>query len=977
MNLSSICESLSNNRSSQKVYNEILLQFISTVQFSPIFISDFSSDPFFPDFIQYVFQPIIDTSDKIDVDFLFTIINFLTNLCSSSPNCLRIISASFNPEAFVPILKIKYRNDQKKFYFVLIRFLAFVFSCNLFKFSSPQPIHDFFNFIMAPISSDQNIISSITNSLNEKEEPKTNDQKKKIDDFYNRLNSKSSSSDHSKESSSCQNNNTKSSSSPKSSKSSTSPKPSVNYTIEKTNPLLDMADWALSALNGLVKNNSMAASLIRTVTSFAQLRSQLALFLSNESNSIVLGAVCCLTQLFPNDVTKDAAMGLAFAALMDCSHENVDPENNASLTQNFCFPLKDSLACWIIEEFINEDYVINMEQIGGLIDSLTRSVDVTGIHIFHVVDILINNKKLYEPTRRALIINNRLFNLINIALNNENDFIPISVCELLNILQIDKCEASNSIKKPFSTAIQVLLQQKRKSGFDNKTENIDTISLMIKSHFSIYESSFIARKEAAANLLCVLLETRGASAFVGGLLKKHYENLFFDFERQIGENHTFLSVAYFNFLSMASSFMGNEWRMKLSELSVSTQFPALLAFVLQHSLNRKAIFYSIISLFDMLNSDNKPGVYLRRPNLSSPLYDSAVSGFIAVNKERNNQENQIIDYYKNEINRVKQEKESCEASFEVERAALLGEIDGFKKKIAEFEETEAASNLTITTLQARISRLSTRSKRSSSSSNKSLSATSSPEVTPPKKHARTNFQINQAKEKIDNNMKENNHNKLSSNNVNYSNINYQTEKELRNTRKQLQDSRKENETIRKEVEKLRQLLELSKKQQEKNKKNIAKGEKSLGAKTSTLARIRLENDTLKETISELNQNLTLSRKSLKEEKQKVKQMKQEIEDLNQEIVSLNESKAISQQKYIDKLNKISSGSYNYEESESELTSKQQISSNEKKESELELKIEELQHRINEYQMLFKVIHKSTDKNQNLPATVSEFITPNT
>jgi chromosome segregation ATPase len=150
-----------------------------------------------------------------------------------------------------------------------------------------------------------------------------------------------------------------------------------------------------------------------------------------------------------------------------------------------------------------------------------------------------------------------------------------------------------------------------------------------------------------------------------------------DFQRQIELNNAYLSVVYFLLMYEVSHFLSH-WRQKLIALILDTQFSGLLVFVISQSRNRLAITDALrVSqiLADGFKSDRAYEV--------SPLFESIVSGYLLLNKKR--YESARKD--KSEVVKLQEEMYNKVTELEVQRDCCEREISDLKVSVDESSQS--------------------------------------------------------------------------------------------------------------------------------------------------------------------------------------------------------------------------------------------------------------------------------------------------
>lgn len=545
--------------------------------------------------------------------------------------------------------------------------------------------------------------------------------------------------------------------------------------------------------------------------------------------------------------------------------------------------------------------------------------------------------------------------------------------------------------------------------------------------------SNLLKREAAASMLGFLCQIQGAATFAVSSLQRCESRLFLDFERQIEANNSFLSVSYFLFLHYASTFFV-DWKQKLSHIVISTQFSALLSHVLTEGQNRIAITRALQALILAskpeqcnINSQknenkmkfrmvrNKPPLLINRGSniddaesssissssfydhigqsyidslTESPLFNSIVEGFLVTNAAKKSEKDKLLHEYNEFKKKNELDLNEVKVEYELTNEELAKEVTNLKKQLIENREmseaADALNNQKINNLEIEIKKLKSSKKKleetlsnvsesnqyntsrpsSRSSLIRDISETSSlkikqrvmkkspPKIPHPQNSAATTTNL-QAIRKNALNLNNNEEDLItditgSSQKMPVNPFCFSTqlrlkeqeklEFELKKCQGELTQMRETTLRESKASSNLRGLLEKSKKENTQLKNKLASLQKKCSLQETQIFRMKIDNEQLQKSVSEgIESNQKMKKKIAQIEQQKKK-----------EIGEMEKDK--------ERIRMIAS-------------SQKSNSPN----SELLNKIEKLESQLNEYKMLFKLIHKTTDKDSELPPTISEFI----
>lgn len=570
--------------------------------------------------------------------------------------------------------------------------------------------------------------------------------------------------------------------------------------------------------------------------------------------------------------------------------------------------------------------------------------------------------------------------------------------------------------------------------YKSKTPSLASVSTSnINNSTPVPNISNLLKREASASMLGFLCQIQGAATYAVSSLQRCESRLFLDFERQIEANNSFLSVSYYLFLYYASTFFV-DWKQKLSHIVISTQFTALLSHVLTEAQNRIAITRALQALIIASNSEhfnvqhteskirlrsfnrNKMQLLVNQSNngdevnlyssyydnigtfyidslVESPLFNSIVEGFLVTNSSKKAEKENILT----ELNEFKKKNEldfdEMKVEYELNNEELSKEVLNLQKQLIENKEiseaTDALNNQKINNLEAEIRKLKAVKKKLEGTVNNlsesqqfnasrpssrssfhdiSLSSRSDPSSPKPQKikqrtqkksplriplpqNPNSNAQSTQKNAQSDTN-KSTNENSENVDNIQRTPVNpfcFSTQLRLKEQEKLEYELKKcqgeitqlRETTLResKASANLRGLLEKSKKENSQLRNKLAALEKKCSIQESQIFRMKSDNEELQKNIREKTESNS--------------KMKKKISQIE-----------LQKQMEIGKLEK--------DNERIRLLASSQKSSNSPN-AELVQKIEQLESQLKDYQMRFKLIHKTTGKETSLPSSIADFM----
>lgn len=434
------------------------------------------------------------------------------------------------------------------------------------------------------------------------------------------------------------------------------------------------------------------------------------------------------------------------------------------------------------------------------------------------------------------------------------------------------------------------------------------------------------RREAAVMLLRFMVKCRESITYVVKIIQEHEQSLFLDFQRQIEMNNAFLSVVYFLFLFEVSHFL-THWRQKLIALVLDSQFPGLLVHVINESRNRRAIGDALRCsqiLADGLKNDCIYQV--------SPVFDSLVSGYLLLNQKRYSEKRKE----KSSINKVEEELKAKLCELEAERDCCEREIVTLRESI-----NENSSSLEIEQIQRKtVEEENLQLKRALALSRS--------------KAKKLMIQIKEQEDQIVGITQQLETNRKTNATISVREAGIRTqmtsisqlEAVLAQTQENCSKLEAQLKIAKDNAEKDRKSMESLKQKNAKLKKQNKALAQHINEATEQMHQIEEDRNSLRDQSNELKkQNLTLTQ---------IKEQLEQNDENNSELIETLRNDLAKAKKERDEIS-LKAGT--------KLKSLDEIKSH----------MQQMEDKNNEFQMLIKLIHKTTYPNQKLPQTIATFM----
>ena len=362
---------------------------------------------------------------------------------------------------------------------------------------------------------------------------------------------------------------------------------SVNILVASAVALLNdaqLAAWAAAILAGLTRNSSVAEAYLRSLPNRLQVKRSLFGLRSSNDVCVVCASISTLTAMFlvKPDSCSDLQMLVQFVA---------------SESQFFLMPI---LAGDAVMDLIKKKTKLVREDLTKL---LAAALTAKGMHAVAVFKLLVDLSE-YHPLMAQIVRQTPyLGQLFQSLIAHEEDFVLPCGCQFL--LQLSDCD-------------QDLLVGMNKS---------DLFAIILEALVDSGPSRF----ESLAVLLCMLaFELKKTDV---ALLSQAEDFLFTAFLRAIEDNSCFLSLVMFRLLHKCAKYMKG-WTIHIKRIVVDTQFPVLIANVLQESCERH-VTRSALETLQYFITTNEPEF--------SDLFTSA---FLMLGKRRQQEQTMTEDQHR-------------------------------------------------------------------------------------------------------------------------------------------------------------------------------------------------------------------------------------------------------------------------------------------------------------------------------------------
>ena len=293
--------------------------------------------------------------------------------------------------------------------------------------------------------------------------------------------------------------------------------------------------WAAATIAGLKRNSPVAEAYIMALPNLLQIKRSLSILLSSCDACVVCASLSAMVALFSIGTDGAASLRTLVRFL-------------ANDTQFFLMP---TLSADAIRDVVKKT-PLTKEQITTLLMSILTANGMRAVVIYHL---LINLSEYHPIIAQIVKMTKYIQKLLVSVINHEEEFIAPCACQLL--LSLGDCDAE-------------LLAGLRKS------------DLFIK----ILEALILAGEnkiESFAVLLSMLSPELNKSDVAA--LAQAADFLFTSFLRAIENNNAFLSLVLFRLLHKCAPSMKG-WPTRIKRIVIDTQFPVLVANILQESLDR-------------------------------------------------------------------------------------------------------------------------------------------------------------------------------------------------------------------------------------------------------------------------------------------------------------------------------------------------------------------------------------------------------
>lgn len=192
------------------------------------------------------------------------------------------------------------------------------------------------------------------------------------------------------------------------------------------------------------------------------------------------------------------------------------------------------------------------------------------------------------------------------------------------------------------------------------------------------------QREASIILMRNMIKAPEAVTYVLSTIQQHEEDLFIDFQRQTELNNSYISLQYFLLIYECSDFLPH-FKTKLIDAIADTPFSALLVHVLSDARNRIALTDALRAHYIVAS-----GLQEDIPSQNSPFFESVVSSLLLLNTQRYIERTTakarlaaIITDYQQKIVAVEAIRDQTEAELQVFQAESSENSSMLKQHIKE------------------------------------------------------------------------------------------------------------------------------------------------------------------------------------------------------------------------------------------------------------------------------------------------------
>jgi len=353
----------------------------------------------------------------------------------------------------------------------------------------------------------------------------------------------------------------------------------VKYSMEQIK-IIEFQPWVLTLFSGMAFHSETCLGHMKHNLDFLKLRGDISKLLSSPNVQTTLGSLSLLIQLVPTQIDIEPAINVSIHTVSSSKD-----------------PLLILLSNTVLHKCIPR-YHISKKQIRTLLESLMIGV----WECSNVLSTFIDYSELHQVIINQILKMNVLFNIINSLLDYQDSYVSISGSSFLLTL--------------FDDSKDIVLSK--------ETMNVikKAINLTLKNNICI------EKKESSIVLLRLMIKSNDSAAFISLELQNNEDALFLDFQRAIESNLSFISIQYF-LLFFDSLCIVPQWKDRISDLVLDSQFPMLVVHVLNESRNRLSIKDALRAHYVFTNSLEKDidhGI--------TSLNDSIVSAFLLSNRKR-------------------------------------------------------------------------------------------------------------------------------------------------------------------------------------------------------------------------------------------------------------------------------------------------------------------------------------------------------
>lgn len=354
-----------------------------------------------------------------------------------------------------------------------------------------------------------------------------------------------------------------------------------------------LSSYAMTVFSSISRNSQTALSYIESIPELMSLKREFASMLTSNDHNVIITALSCLSTLFSRTIDKETTMKVAFSAV-------ITPPS---------LPVATSISAAIVLNLSEEQPLSSQEQ-EILIQTAMKSNGMRAYILFRLISEIASDSdsRIYQMFQQFEFFTKFFLSL----LANKDCFVVSAGAQLLQMIFDDTppVVATDSFEKPFMSSLRFIITSIRES----ELEKVESLLVALR----------------------VLIKSREALSHMVEIIQVNEDQIFLAYQRCIEANYSFASLNFFLFLYSCTSLFPH-WLMRMREIAIDSQFPALLVQCLCSAQNRRVIGEALFAL-SIVNS----GIKAKPPSIDVTLNDALASGFFFINRQ-NKQDKHVLD----------------------------------------------------------------------------------------------------------------------------------------------------------------------------------------------------------------------------------------------------------------------------------------------------------------------------------------------